>query len=182
MRPVEDRLISMRLRAGDDAALAAAYDRHAPLVLGIARKVMGGGAGAEDVVQEVFTLLWCNPVRFDPERGSLRTYLGLLTHRVAVDTVRNIERRRSREERAEAGVPEVVDPGEAAAVAEAVRLAILRLPEEQRQAVELTFWQGMTNREVANRLGVAEGTIKSRLRLAGVKLRDLLGPLEMESA
>jgi RNA polymerase sigma factor (sigma-70 family) len=180
---VQDGLLVKRLCAGDDSALAEVFDRYGPLVLGLARRVTGNKATADDVLQEVFTALWCHPERFDPERGTLRAYLGVLAHRRAVDAVRASVRRRTREERVEPfdSLPMSGDPAEATAIAESVRQAIERLPEAQRLAIELAFWQGMTQHEVAHALGIPEGTVKSRLRLAQAKLRDWLEPLALET-
>lgn len=180
---VHDRLLAERLRSGDDSALAEIFDRHGAFVLGQARRITGNPSMAEDVVQEVFTALWCRPDRYDPDRGSLRTFLGVLAHRRAVDAVRSSARRQAREDLFEVtGVPtEWRDLADSAAVAETVRVAIERLPEDQRRAIELAFWQGMTHPEVAAALGIPEGTVKSRLRLAQAKLRDWLGPATLET-
>lgn len=178
---VDDRLLALRLCSGDDSALREILDRHGALVLGLARRVTGSRAMAEDVMQEVFAELWARPGRYDSQRGTLRAYLGILTHRTAVDAVRSAVRRQAREERAERPWAVPVDPTDMATSQEMVRQAIERLPNEQRRAVELTFWQGMTNHEVAQALGVPEGTVKSRLRLAEAKLRAWLEPLAMEA-
>ena len=185
---VDDRrdcVLLARLAAGDDDALAEVYDRYAPLVFGVAKRVVANRSVAEDVVQEVFTALWRNPERFDPERGSLRAYLGVQAHRRAVDAVRSDTRRRAREENCELMQPRaqgcVSDRMDAVTVAEVVRQAIARLPEGQRQAVELAYWSGRPQREVADVLGVPEGTVKSRMRLAQAKLAEWLAPLEVET-
>ena len=180
---VQDDLLVKRLCAGDDTALAEVFDRYGPLVLGLARRITGSHAAADDVLQEVFTALWCHPEKFDPERGTLRAYLGVLAHRRAVDAVRASVRRQAREERAEASdlLTNLADHADATATAESVRSAIERLPIEQRRAIELAFWQGMTQHEVARALGIPEGTVKSRLRLAQAKLRDWLEPLALET-
>jgi RNA polymerase sigma-70 factor (ECF subfamily) len=140
---------------------------------------------AEDVVQEVFTALWTDPDRFDPNRGSLRAFLGVQAYRRAVDAVRRDSRRRAREE--SVAMPDLGRDGmnghdtiEAAALTEVVRDAIIRLPVEQRRAVELMFWNGLTCREVAHVLAIPEGTAKSRLRLAQSKLSEWLAPLNGE--
>ncbi|HVM66027.1 MAG TPA: sigma-70 family RNA polymerase sigma factor [Acidimicrobiales bacterium] len=140
--------------------------------LGVARRVLGNVAATEDVVQDVFTSLWCHPERFDPQRGSLRAYLGVQAHRRAVDVVRQETRRRERERRELMG--DAADGQDQVAVTEAVREAIGRLPEDQRRAVELAFWEGRTHREVAEVLGIPFGTAKSRLRLAQAKLGEWL--------
>lgn len=180
---VHDRLLAERLRSGDDSALVEIFDRHGAFVLGQARRITGNPSLAEDVVQEVFTALWCRPDRYDADRGSLRTFLGVLAHRRAVDAVRSSARRQAREDLFEVtGVPtEWRDLADSAAVTETVRAAIERLPEDQRRAIELAFWQGMTHPEVAAALGIPEGTVKSRLRLAQAKLRDWLGPATLET-
>jgi RNA polymerase sigma-70 factor, ECF subfamily len=180
---VHDRQLADRLRSGDDSALVEIFDRHAANVYGQARRITRSASIAEDVVQEVFSALWCRPDRYDPDRGSLRTFLGVLAHRRAVDAVRSSERRQAREDLFEVtGVPsEWRDLADSAAVAETVRVAIGRLPEEQRRAIELAFWHGMTHPEVAAALGIPEGTVKSRLRLAQAKLRDWLGPATLEA-
>ena len=180
-----DCLLLARLAAGDDDALAEVYDRYAPLVFGVAKRVIADRSVAEDVVQEVFTALWRNPERFDPQRGSLRAYLGVQAHRRAVDVVRSDTRRRAREEHCELlqprGEGRAPDRMDAVTVAEVVRQAIARLPEGQRQAVELAYWSGRPQREVADVLGVPEGTVKSRMRLAQAKLAEWLAPLEAET-
>jgi RNA polymerase sigma-70 factor (ECF subfamily) len=150
------------------------------LVLGLARRLTGSSTMAEDVMQEVFTSLWTRPDRFDPDRGSLRAYLGVMSHRRAVDAVRRSSSRQRREEKVgglvpAAGVQE--DAAEATATSESVQAALDQLPYDQRRAVELAFWQGMTHQEIARALGIPEGTVKSRLRLAQAKLRDRLSVL-----
>jgi RNA polymerase sigma factor (sigma-70 family) len=176
----DDPLVMSRIRAGDDMALGEVMDRYGPLALGVARSVSRSDALAEEVVQEVFTTLWTRPQRFDPDRGSLRSYLGAMAHRRAVDAVRQSERQRRREERAGAmSLPIPADESDAAVTAEAIRQAIAMLPEEQRLAVELAYWRGLTQQEVAITLGIPLGTAKSRLRQASVKLREWLTPLTM---
>jgi RNA polymerase sigma-70 factor, ECF subfamily len=107
----------------------------------------------------------------------------VLAHRRAVDAVRASVRRQSREERVESLdlLAHLGDHADATAIAESVRCAIERLPEAQRRTIELAFWQGMTQHEVAHALGIPEGTVKSRLRLAQAKLRDWLEPLALET-
>ncbi len=181
-----DSVIVARIAAGDDDAIGEAFELYAALVFGVARRAAGNTCIAEDVVQEVFAALWQNPLRFDSNRGSLRAYLGVQAHRRAVDAVRGDTRRRAREERSDSANPPTdsyhhdgMDP---AALTHVVREAIARLPDDQRQAVELAFWQGRTHREVATILGIPPGTAKSRLRLAQAKLSEWLAPLALETA
>jgi RNA polymerase sigma-70 factor (ECF subfamily) len=166
-----------RLIAGDDAALGECYDQFASFVYGLALRVIRDPRAAEDVTQEVFLHLWEHADRFDPVRGGLRTWLGTLTHRRAVDQVRREEARRRRAERVGAqpvGLPDVEEMAIALVTAERVREALDVLPREQREAVELAYFGGKTYREVAVALGIPEGTAKSRLRLALRRIADAL--------
>lgn len=181
----EDDVLVARLAAGDDEAVGELFDRYGSFVLGLARRVTRSTQLAEDVAQEVFTALWSHPDRFDANRGSVRSFLGVQAYRRAVDAVRRDTRRRAREEHVV--LPELgcvstsgCDAMEAATLAEVVRGAIKRLPADQRAAVELVFWNGLTCREVAHVLAIPEGTAKSRLRLAQSKLSEWLAPLNGE--
>jgi RNA polymerase sigma-70 factor, ECF subfamily len=178
---MEDRVLGARLRAGDDSALSEIFDQLGPMVLGLARRLTGSSSMAEDVLQEVFASLWSQPDRFDPDRGSLRAYVGTMAHGRAIDAVRRSASRHRREERVAAlvvaGGDQEEDAADATAVSESVRTALTQLPDDQRRAVELAYWHGMTHREIARALGLPEGTVKSRLRLAQAKLRDRLAGL-----
>lgn len=176
-----DATLLARIRAGDSLALGMVYDQHAGLVYGLARRVTRDDHLAQDVTQEVFAYLWEMPGRVDLSRGSLRCYLAVVTHRRAVDEVRRSERR-NRTEGAHAG-PESQE-GPEGVVVQAVarewgrqRLAavLTQLPDDQRAAVALAYYEGQTYAQVARTLGIPEGTAKSRLRLALARLRVLLG-------
>ena len=157
-------------------ALAEAYRRHAGSVYGLARRVVNDAALAEEVVQEVFLRLWNDPERFDPERGSLRSFLLAQTHGRSVDLLRSDTSRRRREERearqtAESGYDvehEVWD----LAVADHVKEALSTLSDDERRAIELAYFGGHTYREVASLLGAPEGTVKSRIRTGLRRMRD----------
>ena len=152
----------------DESALAEIYRRHARSVYGLARRVIGEEAEAEDVTQEAFLHLWRNPASFDPARGSLRTYLLTWVHGRAVDVVRSRASRARREERdarrtANAAYDierEVWDM----ATAERVADALAELPADERAAIDLAYFGGHTYREVAQLLSAPEGTVKSRIR------------------
>jgi RNA polymerase sigma-70 factor, ECF subfamily len=174
-----DALAAARLVAGDDYALAEVFDRHAPAVYGAALRVLGDGSAAQDVVQDVFVELWCSPGRYDPAAGPLRTFLLVLARHRAVDLVRSELRRVARQERHYRLTPRWAQPSPGDEVADAdaagvVREAIQRLPQGQRQVIELAYFQGLSCREVALAAGIPEGTAKSRLRLALTKLETLL--------
>jgi RNA polymerase sigma factor (sigma-70 family) len=168
-----------RLAGGDDSALADLYDRYAGFVFGLAHRMLMNRQAAEDVTQEVFVALWENPTRFEPGRGTLRGFLGTVTHRRAVDLIRREDARRRRESRAPADAAPVQDLAETAARTDAsgrVRNALALLPEAQRRALELAYFQGHTYRQVAEALGIPEGTAKSRLRLGLQRVAEILRP------
>jgi RNA polymerase sigma-70 factor (ECF subfamily) len=174
-----DALLTARLAAGDDRALAEAFDQLAPAVYGAALRVLGEWNAAQDVAQDVFVELWSHPGRYDPAAGSLRTYLTVLARRRAIDVVRSELRRIARQERNHRLTPQpgVASPGdevEAAEAAGVVRAAVRLLPDSQREVVELAYFGGLSYREVALAVGIPEGTAKSRLRLALARLESLL--------
>ena len=174
-----ERLMAQRLCGGDESALGEIYDQFSSFVFGLALRVIGDRGAAEDVAQDVFVSLWEQPERFDPARGSMRAFLGTVTHRRSVDLIRREEARRRRETRtsAEPVVDRRVDDDAMAAVASLeVRNAVATLPPAQREAVELAYFQGHTYRQVALALGIPEGTAKSRLRLALGRVAEILSP------
>lgn len=123
IEPNDDRRLVARIAAGDDLALARVYDRYGSLVFGLARRVTGSTSSAEEITQEVFVFLWEHPERFDGERGSLRAFLGAITHRRSVDVVRRETRRQSREDRVThdpATATAAADPFESTDVAERI--------------------------------------------------------------
>ena len=159
-------------------ALAEVYRRHAGAVFALARRLLADRTLAEEIVQEVFLRLWNNPDRFDPDRGSLRSYLLAQCHGRSVDLIRSESSRRRREEKeltlaAEAGYDlehEVWDM----AVADRVKNTLQSLPEGEREAILLAYFGGHTYREVADLLGTPEGTVKSRIRSGLKKMRGEL--------
>jgi len=174
-----DALLTARLAAGDDRALAEAYDQLGSAVYGAALRVLGQWTAAQDVAQDVFVELWSHPDRYDPAAGSLRTYLTVLARRRAIDVVRSELRRIARQERnhrltPHQGIASPSDEVEAAEAAGVVRAAVRLLPGSQREVVELAYFGGLSYREVALAIGIPEGTAKSRLRLALARLESVL--------
>lgn len=178
----DDRGLLERMGAGDERALEIAYDRYSGLVFGLARRVINDEQLAGDITQDVFTSLWEHPDRVDLARGSLKVWLGMVTHRRAVDSIRSSERRRAREHRFAVAEPLVAEGAEHEVTEAAggqwqesrLRGALCHLSDDQRTALELAYFGGCSYREVAARLSIPEGTAKSRLRLALAQLRNLL--------
>jgi RNA polymerase sigma-70 factor (ECF subfamily) len=162
----------------DEEALAEAYRRHAVASRSLALRLVRDQSLAEEVVQEVFLRLWRSADRFDGTRGSLRSYLLAQTHGRALDLLRSEVARRRREEReAQLSRERKIDvESEAIAntVADEVRRALASLPADEREPVELAYLGGLPYREVAVRLGIPEGTAKSRIRSGLSRLRGAL--------
>jgi RNA polymerase sigma-70 factor (ECF subfamily) len=173
-----DTLLVLAIARFDQDALAAAYRRHAGAVFGLAKRLLVEPALAEEIVQDVFLRLWNDPSRFDPERGTLRSYLLTQTHGRAVDMLRADSSRRQRENRdAQRTASVALDPERDVwelMTAEHVRRSLLTLPTDERMAIELAYYGGYTYREVATRLDQPEGTVKSRIRNGLKRLRGHL--------
>jgi RNA polymerase sigma factor (sigma-70 family) len=174
-----DAALLRDMQQGDQGAVAALYDRYGGVAYGLAVRVTRDATLAEDVVQESFVSVWRQCGRFDPARGNVRSWLLTIVHHKAVDAVR---RRTSRAERA---LPEGPDdpvatygrPDQAAELtldAEAVRAAVARVPDDQRRTIEMAYFDGLTHVEIAARMGVPVGTVKSRLRIGLQKMREEL--------
>jgi RNA polymerase sigma-70 factor, ECF subfamily len=176
--------IKARLIARDPGALSEMYEQFGSYVFGLAARVIGDRRAAEDVTQDVFLCMWERPEAFDPERGRLRTFMGTIAHRRAIDLVRREEARRRRTARDAAcssiPIPDVDELAIAIVTAEHVRAEVERLPAEQREAIELAYFAGRTYRQVAAELDIPEGTAKSRMRLGLRRIADALAAKGME--
>jgi RNA polymerase sigma-70 factor, ECF subfamily len=168
-----------RAGRGDQSAFADLFDELSPMVHGVVLKVVRDPSQAEEVAQEVFVELWRLAARFDGSKGSARSWAATLAHRRAIDRVRSEQSSRDREarevSRASGDHDVVVAEVESSIDQARVRRALARLSAIQREAVELAYFGGHTYREVAVVLGVAEGTVKSRIRDGMIRLRDELG-------
>jgi RNA polymerase sigma-70 factor, ECF subfamily len=172
MSPPTKESLLRRLAAGETAALGEFYDAFAGLVNGLALRILRDAADAEDVVQEVFLQVWRQAARFDPTRGSVEAWLCIIARTRALDRLR---RRTARREDPEDEAPSFsATPKSAEALA--VRKALDGLTPDQRKALELAYFEGLTQSEIAERLGEPLGTIKTRIRTAMIRLRDVLGP------
>jgi RNA polymerase sigma-70 factor (ECF subfamily) len=173
-----------RASEGDARALEVLYDRYSRVVYSFALRIVGDPQLAEELLQEVFFRAWQQGAAFRAARGTFITWLLSITHNMAIDEVR---KRRRRPQRADNEEPETALAGvqdEGQDVEEEVWLSSLRttiaealefLPPAQREAIEMAYFQGLTQREIAERLGEPLGTIKTRMRLGIQKLREQLG-------
>ncbi|HEY2193012.1 MAG TPA: sigma-70 family RNA polymerase sigma factor [Actinomycetospora sp.] len=173
-----------RLLDRDAQALDGLYARHGRAAFSLARRICADETLAEDVVQEVFLVLWRDPGRYDRTRGTVVSWLLTLTHHKAVDAVRREATRRRHHvptDEPDHAVTAVGPSADRAAlgsvIAEHVRAALRHLPSEQRQALGLAYYGGYTQREVASITGVPIGTVKSRMFTGVAKLRVLLAPV-----
>ncbi len=169
-----DSMLMARIRTGDEDALAALHDRYAAVVYSVALRVLGETTQAEDILQDIFIQLWRNPQRFDASRGSLGAWLAVIARHRAIDQLRR--------RRPESDIEDVVisvdtrleqSTDRSMAIAK-IRAAVERLPVEQRQPLELAFFQGLTHSEIADKTGEPLGTIKTRIRSALLALRKAL--------
>ncbi len=174
--PAQERRLIARLEEGDDEALKETISTYGGVVFGMAAAVVKDLDLAEEVAQDTFLALWTNPDSFDPDKGSLRTFLLRIARYKAIDRVRQQEARRDRDnahisdrsnERDKKLESSIVEERER------VESALDRLSEAQREIVVLTFFGGRTCHEAALELGIPEGTAKTRLRDALIKLRKL---------
>jgi RNA polymerase sigma-70 factor (ECF subfamily) len=178
----DDDALLAAIQGRDDAALAALYDRYGWLAFGLAYRMLGERGAAEDVVQEAFLNVWRRAVGFQLGRGSARSWLMSIVHNLAVDRRRG----RQRHTWTDVALDEVdaaleTDADDAFATvaqsieAERVQAVLRELPEEQREAIVLAYFAGLTHQEIAEETGAPLGTVKSRMRLGLRRMRALLG-------
>jgi RNA polymerase sigma-70 factor (ECF subfamily) len=184
-----DAELVRRMRSRDERALGTFYDRWFPVVNGVVSRMLESPDDVEDVVEETFWQAWRQAERFDAERGSAPTWLLTIARSRALDRLRS--RRRLREDplvdavsaEADTSAPMPAAPSDPLADAEhaersqIVRAALADLPTEQREALELGYFGGLSQSEIAEQTGLPLGTIKTRMRLALQKLRERLTPL-----
>jgi RNA polymerase sigma-70 factor (ECF subfamily) len=164
---------------GDQAAFEVVYDRIAGPVYGLIRKVVRDPAQSEEVAQEVLLEIWRSASRFDPVKGSAMTWAMMIAHRRAVDRVRSASAQTERDQKSAAvtaiAIDEVAETVEANLDRERVRRCLGTLTEIQRESVTLAYYGGYSYPEVARKLDVALGTIKTRIRDGLIRMRDCMG-------
>ncbi len=162
---------------GDREALGALYDRFTPLLFPVALRIAGGHADAEDVMQEVWVQVWRRASSFDAARGSVPAWLMTITRSRALDHIRSRSARAKREETAEPPKQHAPDPAESAEsrnVRAKLRAAFAELGPERTQVLELAYWEGLSQSEIAERTGSPLGTVKSWTRQGLERMRKLL--------
>jgi RNA polymerase sigma-70 factor (ECF subfamily) len=176
-----DRALLARVAAGDVAALRALYDAHAPRAMAIAVRILRSPAEAEDVVQEAFLELWRRSAQFDGGRGSAIGWIVTIARSRAIDRLRAAQtagrylgRAPAKQDLVNTPVPSPVDLANERREEARVATALAALPAEQREAIELAYFDGLSQSEIAIKTGRALGTIKMRVRLAINKLTGLL--------
>ena len=186
LEAVDDVTLVSRLAEGDSAALETLYDRYNRVVYSFAIRMLADVSSAEELTQEVFLRLWRQGGSYQQGRGAFLTWLLSITHNMAIDEIRRRKRRPLIQDGGEDDQTLLMAPdlksdveGEAwlGALQEIVRDALREIPEAQRRAIELAYFSGLTQREIADRLGEPLGTIKTRMRLGLLKMRDRLGPV-----
>lgn len=173
----DDALLVLAVQRHDQEALAELYRRHGGSLFHIALRVLAVRGLAEEVVQDIFTRLWQSPERFDPARGSLRSFLLAQAHSRAIDIVRS-ETSRRRREKGDADAVKVAyvleDEAVDSAIGQDIRRVVETLAEPEREAISLAYFGGHSYVDVASLLGVPEGTIKSRIRSGLARLRTAM--------
>ena len=173
--PADEALIA-RIRSGEPDAMAELYDRYSPLVYAMALRVLADTGAAEDVLQEVFMQLWRHPASFDARRGSLGPWLAVIARHRAIDALRKRRPQTDLEDVAIAIDADLDGDIERACTVEKVRASLHAMPDNQRKALEMAFFEGMTHTEIAALTGEPLGTVKTRIRAALMALRRALSP------
>jgi len=161
-------------------ALAELYDRHAPTLLALARRILAGTSDAEEILQEVFLHVWNNAARYDAARSSVSTWLVLITRSRAIDRLRNrrvverVHEAAHQEDRIGHASPEGVESVFFRERRQRVKSELDKLPPEQKQVLEMAFYEGLSQSEIADRAALPLGTVKTRTLLAMKKLRGAL--------
>jgi RNA polymerase sigma-70 factor, ECF subfamily len=182
--PTTDEQLVSRIAGGDASALEQLYDRYVRQCFGLAMRLLGGDAPlAEEVVQEVFLKVWSRPTSYSPEKGHFISWLLSLVHHRCIDELRRRSRTEVALEAPETGsvldtAPDPApNPGERVVLEEqrrSVRQALAAIPPEQRQLLELAYYRGLSQSEIAARVGQPLGTVKTRMRSGLRHLRSLL--------
>lgn len=178
---VPDSALIEKMMAGDESALSALYDRYSAMLFGMLTRILQDRHAAEEVLQDLFLQLWRNAGQFDSSRGSLLAWLMVIARNRAISRLRGARNRELLEENdgdyanTFASDQNIEDDASRAELARSVSAALDTLPAEQRRALELAYFEGMTQSEIAARTGCPLGTVKTRVRAAMQSLKQILG-------
>ena len=159
------------MKSGDQSALAELYDRYSSVVYAVALRVLGDTGAAEDVLQEVFLQLWRNPGAFDAARGSLGSWLAVITRNRAIDLLRRRRPETDIEDVIVSMAPDLAAEADRSRAAAKVREVMGAMAQPQRVALEMAYFEGMSHTEIASKTGEPLGTIKTRIRAGLIALR-----------
>ncbi|HEY7909476.1 MAG TPA: sigma-70 family RNA polymerase sigma factor [Thermomicrobiales bacterium] len=186
-RPVSDRHLLAAITVGDERGLARLYDRYGTPVFTLALRITEDSSAAQEVTQDTFLRVWQRAEQYDPRRGEVAPWLFTIARRNALQYLRHRRRRIPLADESFVGeggtLPDPTEPdtSERVALAHTVTAALARLPPPQRHAIELAYYGGLTQMEIARRTGAPLGTVKYRMRAALEALRAHLGPLQSDA-
>lgn len=181
MQQAPDSALVEQMTLGDETALAVLYDRYSGMLFSMLLRILRDREAAEEVLQDLFLQLWRDPARFDSSRGSLPAWLLVIGRNRAISRLRRRDHREIVEDieayplHSGPAAADIEDEAQRALLVEKLRTAMATLPPEQREAVELAYFEGMTQTEIAARTGTPLGTVKSRVRSAMQSLKELFG-------
>jgi len=173
-----DQDLLSRIAGGDSRAMEELYDRYAPVSMALASRILADAAEAEDVLQTTFVRVWQSAGRYDGARGSPATWLLSLVRNASIDRVRRRDVRKRVLEKASSTAVNPAPPPNLPEDRRKLAQAVQSLPADQREAIELAYFRGLTQSQIAEKLRQPLGTVKTRMRLGMERLRQALGPLE----
>jgi RNA polymerase sigma-70 factor (ECF subfamily) len=162
------------VRSGDQAAMAALYDRYSSIVYSVALRVLQDTGAAEDVLQDIFMQLWRNPGAFDASRGNMAAWLAVIARHRAIDTLRRRRPESDIEDVIVSVEPDLATEADRSRTLSRIRGALETMPPPQRSALEMAYFEGLTHVEIADKTGEPLGTIKTRIRAGLLSLRKTL--------
>ena len=168
---VNDSALVLAVRSGSQDAMAQIYDRYSSVVYAVALRVLGDTGAAEDVLQEIFMQLWRNPGAFDSSRGNLAPWLAVIARNRAVDVLRKRRPQMELEDTTLSVSPDLASEAYRGRMAEKVRGALKQMPEAQRGAIEMAYFEGYSHSEIVSKTGEPLGTVKTRIRNGLMQLR-----------
>ena len=180
IQPDHDAALMEKVMAGDESAFALLYDRYSPMLFGMLMRILQDSQAAEEVLQDIFLQLWRRPKQFDRSRGSLAAWLTVIGRNRAISKLRGrptqevLEQTDGFYENTLASSQNIESEASRTQLLDTVKEAMARLPDEQRQAIEMAYFEGMTQSEIAARTGSPLGTVKTRVRTGMLSLKQLL--------